>query len=87
MGDGGEKKSSLPFEEPAFGEAEQPKDLNSPLLVRYMLHFSAPHQRKSPFNSTGLERHSIRTTIPAALISDVFKFQKNDNLTPPQKKT
>lgn len=51
-----------------------------------MLHFSAPHQRKSPFNSTA-ERHSIRTTIPAALISDVFQFQKNEKLTPfPKKK-
>lgn len=49
--------------------------LNSPLVVRYMLRFSAPHRRKSPFNLDGPERHSIRTTIRAALISDAFKFQ------------
>lgn len=52
-----------------FGEADQPKDVNSPLVVRYMLNFSAPHRRKRPFNSSALNvtasgRPSSRRSFP-----------------------
>lgn len=78
----GEEKSLLPSEEPAFGEAEQPKDLNSPLLARYMLHFSAPQQRKSPFNSTALNvtasgRPFPLRSFPMRLNSKEREYDKN----------